>query len=391
MKSFFRSLDPKWKTYSVAACVAILFYVVITHPALILSYLGRFLRFFGPVILGVVIAYIVDPLAKLIGRTLLRWIKRERPRWILAVVLTLIVILALLGLFIGTLVPQLVSNVRSFIENIDTYIANLSRFIDNLGYSSSEVFSGMEEMFTGENGVFSKIGNYLQQNLSTILKASGSIGSKAMSWVIGFIMAVYLLIDKDRIKKLLKDLLRLIMREKSYERTEQVLGRFHNIFTRYISYSLLDALLVGIVNYAFMRIMGMPDALLVSMVVGVTNLAPTFGPIIGGVIGGFILLLLDPTAILTFILFTFALQTVDGYIIKPRLFGNVLNVPGVLILITIVVGGRMFGVLGILLAIPFAAILVYLYNEMLVPHLTERKKRRAGLQPAEPDVDGSEL
>ena len=361
----------------MAACVAILFYVVIMHPALILSYLGRFLGFFSPVILGIVIAYIVDPFAKLIEKGPLRWIRRKRLRWIFSALLALLVIFAMLGLFIGALVPQLISNIRSFIENIDSYIANLSRFVDNMGYSSSDLLGRLDDMFTGENGLLSKIGDYLQKNLSTILKASGSIGSTAMNWVIGFIMAVYLLLDKERIKRLLEEFFRLILKDNSFTRMEQVLGRFHGIFTRYISFSLLDALFVGIINYAFMSFMRMPDALLISMVVGVTNLAPTFGPIIGAVIGGFILLLLDPGSILAFIIFTFVLQTMDGYFIKPRLFGNVLNVPGVLILIAIVVGGRMFGVLGILLAIPFAAILVYLYNEMLIPWLKKRKEKAA--------------
>ena len=106
-----------------------------------------------------------------------------------------------------------------------------------------------------------------------------------------------------------------------------------------------------------------------SVVIGVTNLIPTFGPIIGWVVGSFILLLVDPVAVLPFLIFAFTLQTFDGYVFKPKLFGDVLNVPGFLILMAIIVFGKLMGVTGMLISIPVAAILVYIYNEAFIPWL----------------------
>ena len=114
-----------------------------------------------------------------------------------------------------------------------------------------------------------------------------------------------------------------------------------------------------------MLIMGMPYAGVISLVVGVTNLAPTFGPIFGAVVGGIILVLVNPWYMLWFLIFTAILQTLDGYVIKPKLFGDTLGVSSLWILIAIVVGGRMFGVVGILLAIPFAAIVEFLAQDIL--------------------------
>lgn len=113
---------------------------------------------------------------------------------------------------------------------------------------------------------------------------------------------------------------------------------------------------------------------LVSVVVGVTNLVPTFGPIVGGVIGVFILLMVKPWHAVIFLIFTLILQTLDGYIIKPKLFGNTFGVSGLLILLAIVIGGKMFGILGILLAIPFAAICDYVYREIVIPQLEKKRK-----------------
>ena len=109
----------------------------------------------------------------------------------------------------------------------------------------------------------------------------------------------------------------------------------------------------------------MPFTALVSVIVGVTNLAPTFGPIVGAIIGGFILLLVNPLMAFWFIIFTIILQTFDGYLIKPVLFGDTLGVSSIMILIFIIVGSRMFGVWGILLAIPTAAICDFIYKDFI--------------------------
>ena len=133
---------------------------------------------------------------------------------------------------------------------------------------------------------------------------------------------------------------------------------------------------MGIVNAIFMTILGLPYVGLVSFVVGITNLIPTVGPIIGLVIGGFILVLVKPWYALAFIVFSLVLQLADSYLIKPRLFGDSLGVSGLWILIGIVVGGRMFGIVGILLAIPAVAILDFVYSTYLLPWVKAKRDKR---------------
>ena len=118
-----------------------------------------------------------------------------------------------------------------------------------------------------------------------------------------------------------------------------------------------------------MAIVGLPYIGLVSMVVAVMNLIPTFGPIIGGAIGAFLLLLVKPWYAVVFIIFTLILQTVDGYILKPKLVGDSVGVSGLWVLIGVIVGGKMFGIVGILLCIPAVAILDMLYSDFLLPWL----------------------
>ena len=132
--------------------------------------------------------------------------------------------------------------------------------------------------------------------------------------------------------------------------------------------------------------------ILISVTVAVTNLIPTFGPIIGGAIGAFILVLINPLHALYFLIITVVLQTIDGYVIKPRLFGGSLGVSGVWILLFVIVGGKLFGIAGMLLAIPCAAIVSFIYNDWKVVRAERQSKkhRREAEDAAEKDEDPAE-
>ena len=149
--------------------------------------------------------------------------------------------------------------------------------------------------------------------------------------------------------------------------------RCDSILMSYLGQSLMESVIVGAVNAVFMFACRMQYVGLVSVIVAVTNLVPNFGPIIGGVIGAFVLLLVNPLHALLFIAFCIVLQFVDGYILKPKLFSGSLGVSGLLILVAGIVLGNLFGVLGMLLSIPAAAILSFIYQDYF---LSRQEKRR---------------
>ncbi len=133
-------------------------------------------------------------------------------------------------------------------------------------------------------------------------------------------------------------------------------------------FSIIDSIIIGSLTAIVMLIAGMQYTGLVSVIVGVTNLIPTFGPLIGAGIGGLILLFVNPLHALIFLIFALVLQTFDGWVLKPKLFGDSFGISGLWILISIIVGGRIIGVLGIILAIPAVAIADYLINDVYLPY-----------------------
>ncbi|MDO5121206.1 MAG: AI-2E family transporter, partial [Erysipelotrichaceae bacterium] len=200
-----------------------------------------------------------------------------------------------------------------------------------------------------------------------------NIGSTIVNIVIGLIIALYLLLDKKRIMGSVSELRQALLTQESFEKHNAFFLRCHEILISYIGCNLLDGLIVGVVNAIVMMLLGMPYISLVSVVVGVTNLLPTFGPIVGAVIGAVILVFDSPINALYFLILTIILQTIDGYYIKPKMFGNTLGIPAVLTLISTIILGKIYGAAGILLAVPAMAIVMFLYREHFLPWLRKHK------------------
>ncbi len=364
--------DKKWYPHTVAACVAVLLYVILTHLDRIGGAARTFVGYFTPLALGCVLAYLMNPLAELYRRTAFRRVRREKLRWTLSVALTLLTVLLILTFLLGTLIPQLVDSVVTLVDNMDGYIASLRVLAERLGMAEA---LNVDQLLSSSEDVLKKLAAFVTENIKTILSASATAGKSLVNWVIGLILSVYLLSAKEAIKRGVVRLLRALMKEDRLTAVTTFFSRCDSIVIRYVVFSLLDALIVGAANAIFMAAFGMQFVGLVSLAVAATNLIPTFGPVIGAAIGGFVLLLVNPIHALAFLIFTAVLQFLDGYVIKPKLFGGSLGVSGLLILTAVVVCGNMFGIPGILLSIPFAAILDFVYRDYFLPALESRHKR----------------
>lgn len=370
-----RIKSKSWYPYTIALCTAVLLFVLLTHFADIRAGISTFFGYFMPVIWGCAIAYLINPLANFYNRTIFRGIAGERIRNIISNTLAFITVLMFLIFVMVLLIPQLISSIMMFVNNIDKYIISLEHFLDYIGLSSESL--GLQHWIESPDALLHKLSAYIRTNMDDILATSADAGIKIIQLLISILLSIYLLFNKNMLKSGLRRFLKAALDESRYETTRTFLLRCNSILNRYIVFNILDALLVGVINATFMFIMGFPYAGLISVVVGVTNLVPTFGPFVGGAIGAFILLLIKPWYAAAFMLFTLVLQLIDGYIIKPKLFGESLGVPALWILVGIVVGGKMFGIIGILLSIPIVAILDFSYKDYFLPWLESNRKKSA--------------
>jgi len=361
--------DKPWYSLAVAICIGVVLYVVLIRITSILDGIGTFIGYFSAVILGAVIAYIVNPLAMLYRSKVFGKIKNEGLRAGLANAVAFLSVIVFLTFVIVLVVPQLVDGISTFASNFNGYVKSLQNTLESIGVTSSMI--DLRSFVKSSNDIIDTIADYASDNFYTIMNATADIGKSIAQFFIGLLLSFYFLAEKDKLKSDGKRFLKAVCKDK-FDSVAYIIKKSDKILNRYIVYNLLDSFIIGIVNAIFMTIARMPYVGLVSVIVGVMNIIPTFGPMIGAVLGGFLLLLVQPWYAGAFLIFTAILQTIDGYILKPKIFGDSLGVSGLWILIGIVAGGKMFGVGGILLAIPVVAILDMLYHEFLLPFLEQR-------------------
>ncbi len=357
--------DKNWFPYTVATCSAVILFLALSHIDLFFYAIGVLFKYFTPVITGIIIAYILHPLVGFYENRVFSRLKNENLNRTLSVVLAIATVILVIILLMIALIPQIVDSIMTFASNLDGYAHSLESMLNSLSIEAGNFHLDISGITSKINTFLAQFSQRLPSLLESAITVSAGIGRNVTNSILGFILAIYFLMGQKRILEGTKRLARQFMAPKTMDAIGSFWDKCNKILLQYITFDLLDGLIVGVVNWLFMLFTGMSYSVLISVVVGVTNLAPTFGPILGAVIGGFVLVLVNPFQAFLFLIFTIILQTLDGYILKPKLFGGSLNVPSIWILVTIVVGGRMFGVAGIMLAIPFAAIFNVVYTNWI--------------------------
>lgn len=348
----------------------ILFYVLLTNLPEVITGIKTFIGYFSPVITGGILAYIINPLAKALNTRLFKNIKNNKLKNILSNTLAFIIIILFITFSLIILIPQLIDSITLLSENLPLYTTTLEDTLHKFGLSRLEKY--MHNSFSTSEKIIKTLASYAQNNASSIMETSLYAGKSTINLLIAFLLSMYLLNEKRTLKKGAMHLLETISTKEKYKARIGFLKKCDYILDRYIVLNLLDSIIIGTINAIIMAIIGLPYIGLISFAIAITNLIPTFGPLIGAMIGAFILVLVKPWYALTFIIVTLILQTFDGYILKPKLFGSSLGISGLWILIGIIVGGRMLGVIGILIAIPVVAILDLIYHNYLFPYLEKR-------------------
>lgn len=389
MKWFKNLKEERWFQLTLATCSAVTLFFIFSHIELFIRVLSAIWKVFLPVFVGIIFAYMMDPIARFFERTVFKNAKHKKITRRISIFISAIAVFAVLVILLVVAIPPLISSAVS----IAGLISNAWMKLENEMEGVINIF-GIRISFDSLNGVvnsfFEKLSSGESQGVNSIIKTSYNFGTGFVTAVLGYILAIYFMSDKETLQAVMKKLLRKILKPEQYLSFAVFCKRCDKILLKYLACDLLEGFIVGVANAVFMAICGMPYIGLVSVVVGVTNLAPTFGPLLGAVIGSIVLLLSNnPWYVLWFLIFTVVLQTIDGYIIKPNLFGDTLGVSALLILVTIIVGGRLFGTVGILLSIPAAAIAQFAVKDYLLkkPISPRKKNKKDEKESAEKNED----
>ncbi|MBR1740328.1 MAG: AI-2E family transporter [Lachnospiraceae bacterium] len=376
MKKWEEYMEKRWLSNLFTVCIGILLYMGIKNFHSVAAFFSEIYRIVAPLLIGFIFAYLIDPIAGFCDQKILKKVKNEKNRWLGAVILAVIFVLTLITLFFVALIPSITSCIKAIFTNKDTYIRNIDNMIQSINSWHLGIHLDMPALTAYLESILNTGFEYMTDNMGQVINLSKNVGSAFINTLLGFILCIYFLAGKRHLLAGLEEFRSAALTEEQYQTPTDFGLRCHKIFIQYLGYDLVDGLIVGTVNAIIMLILGMPYVALISVIVGITNLLPTFGPVIGLIIGGLLLVMVNPVYALWFLIMVIVIQTIDGYILKPKMFGGALGIPPVWTLIAIVIGGKLFGALGILLAIPFAAVINFLYKENFLPWLQKRKKQK---------------
>ncbi len=381
--------DKRYLYWGVTAfCViaaALLFYFAVGNIKIFGNTISRLVSILAPFIWGLVICYLLSPLMRSVenrlflplARKLYRKNKKNDGRRFaraLTVVFCEIVLILVLVALVYLIIPQMLSSVQTLISNSGAYVDNLSKWADGL----FENYPVLDDYLGGFLDNFNtNLGNWLE---TTLLPRVGSVVTSVTSGVygvaksiynliIGIIVSIYLLSDKEGFVAAVKRMTYSVFSVETADRLRSGLNFVDRTFMSFLNGKLLDSLIIGIICYIVCSILKMPYTLLVSVIVGVTNIIPFFGPLIGAVPSALIILMVDPTKCLIFIIFVIILQQIDGNIIGPRILGNSTGITGFWVMFSIILGGGLFGFWGLLLGVPVFVVIYSLVTSLIVKKL----------------------
>lgn len=353
---------------TVAACV--LFFFLIYRLPGILSVFGKILTVTQPVIIGLIIAYLVNPIANSINGGLLKLSKKhfnKRPE-ISRKVSNAVSVFGALAVFLIILVLIIYMIVPQFIDSISSMIKVLPGQLDAFIKKASSEFERNKDLQNLINAVYEYEKNWLQNDLTGYVNslatyfATGvwSVVSFLKNFAIGLIFALYILFNKALLMRQFRKLLYACLNNTVLDHIFKTGRKANSIFSGFIYGKLLDSFIIGVLCFIGISILKIPYTMLVAVVIGVTNVIPVFGPYLGAIPCAALILLTDPMKGLYFIIFIILLQALDGNFIGPKILGNSTGLSAFWVVFAIVVGGGLFGVIGMLIGVPLFAVIYYI-------------------------------
>lgn len=377
-----KSMTKRVLVYIVAGIGILAAYFILINLKRVSGIFSSVSDILRPFIIAAIFAYIVNGPMMFFERLFGRLTDKKKPRPVLKRVLAIIAAwvasLAVLVLFFVIIVPDVKISITTLINNLPSYFESLKAFIIalaekyQLDISYLNSFMNFQVTADGIMEIIDKYSDALIPQLANIANISVQIGSFIADVIIAIIISVYLLFSKETLIAQLKKVLYALFNRKLADVSVRVARETHRTFSGFINGKLLDSLIIGILCFIGMSILKFEYALLISFIVGVTNVIPFFGPMFGAVPSVLLLLMIDPWHALWFAVFIFALQQLDGNVIGPKILGDSTGLPALWVMFAILVGGALWGVAGMFVGVPLFAV-IYRFSKEIFENLLKKK------------------
>ncbi len=373
-----------------AFCViaaSICFYYLVFHGDRFSAQVNAFFKVINPVLYGIIFAYLMTPMINSIERYILSPVfkqmgyeitdKRKKHLRLLSIIITLLIICFLIYGFFSILIPNIIQSVRSISYQFPYYVQNLTnwsaRFLEDNPDIEKLVIQFLD---TYSEEFMSYLNNSIVPQMETLVKqvSISLISALKVLWnfIIGMIISIYVLYSKELFAGQAKKVVFALFQTKTANQLIKDIRFASDTFIGFISGKIVDSIIIGFICFACTSIMQMPYALLVSVIVGVTNVIPFFGPYLGAIPSAILILMVNPLKSVYFIIFILILQQIDGNFIGPKILGQSTGLSGFWVIFSITVFGGIMGIPGMIIGVPFFAVL-YALGRRMINRMLKRK------------------
>lgn len=379
-KSKFVNL-PQAFTIMLIIGIGLLTFFALYRFEAIAGIVGKIFNILAPILYGVAIAYILNPIMmfwekkfySLLSKKTTNIEKVQKVSRGLGIFVSLLIAIAVLFVIFYLVLPELISTVYGLIISIPGQLEEFENYLTSIMDSNSEfsalvqpIIASLTDWFEGwlRNDLFNQVTGFTTGLFNVV--------NVLIDIILGFIISVYVLSGKDGFISKSKMIVYACLSRENANAVLDVARKSNIIFSGFISGKLIDSLIIGVLCFIGLSILRMPYVILVSVIVGVTNVIPFFGPYIGAIPSAFLILLVNPIQGLYFIIFILVLQQIDGNIIGPKILGGFTGLSAFWVVFAILLGGGLFGFIGMLLGVPVFAVIYYIAGQ-IIEHLLSNK------------------
>lgn len=361
-----------WYVIVLVSMIAIIF-LMIANWGTILHFLERFLSILMPFILGFFFACLINPLVKVIKKGLNRFKtgKALRVKRAISVFISYIIIIGAITILIIYIFPQVKGSVAELGKSIQNgyqyMITHEQEINDKIPFID---LSGAIDYM--KKFAYDRIMNHGTDLIPYVYQISSSLVTTSYNVLMGLVISIYIVLDGRKLKKSIKKVIYAISPKKKEEEVWDTLKQCNHIFNGFLFGKMVDSLIIGVICLIAMSILRLPYALLLSLIVCITNMIPYFGPFIGAVPGVLIYLFIDIRLAFIFAIMILVLQQFDGLYLGPKILGDQTGIKPLWVIFGITVGGAYFGVMGMFLGVPTVAVIMYLVNTLLDKKLKKK-------------------
>lgn len=391
--------DKKYLYWGITAFLVIaggiLFYYILFHSSKLSHSVQAFIRIAMPVIDGLVLAYLITPILNKIEGKIIKPLyikakvpmtpKNKRRMRGFSILATVVLILVVLYEFFSMVIPEVIRSIQSIIFQFPVYINNLTAWALGLLKNNPELEKAVDDLLDQYSARMLEYFNtnllpHINELIKTLSLSVIGMFKGLWNFIIGFIISIYLLGSKEKFTGQTKKIVYALFECKTGNDLIKSFRFIHRTFIGFIGGKIIDSTIIGIICFVCTSIIGTPYALLVSVIVGVTNVIPFFGPYIGAIPSTFLVLMVDPKQALYFVILILIIQQFDGNILGPKILGDSTGLSGFWVIFAITIFGGLFGVLGMVVGVPTFAVF-YAGVRTVVNRRLRKKDLPTDIQP----------